>query len=71
MIPEISTKAFITVKIGDNDYSLFCSNSANLGEAYRAWQEIGNWIVGQIQKDLESRKPQEATAVPSEDPKPS
>ena len=60
MAAEVLAKAFITVKKEGGDYSLVCSNSANLGEAYSAWQEIGTWLVEKIQADLAARKPAEA-----------
>lgn len=60
MAAEVLAKAFITVKKEGGDYSLVCSNSANLGEAYSAWQEIGEWLVDRIKTDIEARKPKEA-----------
>jgi hypothetical protein len=60
MAAEIIVKAFVTVKKEKGEYALVCSNSADLGEAYTAWQEIGAWIVERIQQDLAARKPAEA-----------
>ncbi len=62
MAVEVLAKAFITVKKEDREFSLVCANNANLGEAYAAWQDIGNWLVERIQQDLEARKPQEAAS---------
>jgi hypothetical protein len=60
MAAEVVGMAHITVKKGDTQYALVCSNTANLGEAYQAWQEIGQYLVDRIQQDLASRKPVEA-----------
>jgi hypothetical protein len=60
MAAEVIMKAFVTVKKEKGEYALVCSSSSDLGEAYTAWQEIGNWIVDRIQADLAARKPQEA-----------
>ena len=60
MAPDVNVKAFVTVKKNDNEFSLVCANNANLGEAYSAWQEIGQWLVEKIQQDLAARKPVEA-----------
>ncbi len=67
MTPEVIVKAFVTIKKNDNEYSLVCSNNANLGEAYSAWQDIGAWIVDKIQQDLATRKPQEAVPEASKE----
>jgi len=51
----------LKVRKNDKDYIFSCENGADLGEAYSAYCEIGQWFIEKITEAEKAKKPKEET----------
>ena len=56
---DLEIKVSVKVKKNEKQYEFICENGSDLGEAYSAYCEIGQWFLERITESEKAKRPKE------------